>query len=212
MSKNLATTNKKDFTILKDGEAFISQTKIAELCGTDQSSISRFIKKSQHTLKLNKFNQLDSDSLELTIGYYAFESQRTNVIAQQNYRLLAKAGAKAYIYHQAGYQFDAKPREELLKNKRLAQHTWSDALKIHREKLGKTTKNFHYLNENKMLNRMLFNQPKIEEKELNNDQIELLEEARVLNGSLIKIGMEYKHRKAHLQNWFNNSKKPNLLS
>ena len=202
--KNLATTNKKDFTILTNGEAFISQTAIAKLCGVGQNAISQFIKKTGDTLNLNKLNQLDAKSLELVIGYYAFESQRPSKIAQQNYRLLAQAGAKAFIYTQAGYQFNAVSREDLLQHTREAQRTWSDALKEVRLIEGKDTKSFHYSNENLMLNKIVLGERRsFSEDEMSERDIELLEEARTLNGALIKVNIIYKERKVRLQDWFN---------
>lgn len=107
---NLATKNTSDFTVLNNGDAFISQTKVAVLCGVGQNSISQFITKTRDTLQLNDNSQLGHNSLELVIGHYAFDSQRTNEITLGNYRMLAKAGAKAYIYHEAGYIMEAKPK------------------------------------------------------------------------------------------------------
>ena len=106
--RNLAQMNTEDFTVNENGEAFISQTKVAELCGVVPHAISQQVVKTRDTLKLNEINQLHYESLELMIGYYAFDSQRTNDIACSNYRILAKAGAKAYIYNQAGYVMEAK--------------------------------------------------------------------------------------------------------
>ena len=100
--------NYNDFVVASDGSAFISQTKVAELCGVGQDAISKFLKRrTGHTYILNEFNQLHSDSMELVIGYYAFDSQRPTEKAVESYRMIAKAGAKAYIYHQAGYAMSA---------------------------------------------------------------------------------------------------------
>ena len=111
---NLATKNTTDFRVLNNGKAYISQTKVAVLCGVSQHAISQFVTKTHDTLIVNEFSQLDAKSLELVIGHYAFDSQRTNDVARTNYRLLAQAGAKAYIYHEAGYVISAKPKESAL--------------------------------------------------------------------------------------------------
>ncbi len=74
-------------------------------------AISQYVKKTRDTLNLNEINQMDADSLELVIAHYAFDSQRPTIKAIASYRLLAKAGAKAYIYHQAGYSLSAKKAE-----------------------------------------------------------------------------------------------------
>ena len=115
--------SKGDYTVADSGEAFISQTELARLCGTDQGSISRLIStyhnrkikqplegqcnKTQHTIIVNENNQLDIDSIELVIGHYAFESQRPTQQAMDSYRSMAKAGIKAYIYHEAGFELTA---------------------------------------------------------------------------------------------------------
>jgi len=104
---NLATKNKNDFTVTENGDAFISQTAVAKLCGVGQNSISQYVEKTRDTLQTNSTSQLSHNSLELVIGHYAFDSQRTNDIARNNYRVLAKAGAKAYIYHESGYVMKA---------------------------------------------------------------------------------------------------------
>ena len=75
---NLATKNTTDFRVLNNGKAYISQTKVAVLCGVSQHAISQFVTKTHDTLIVNEFSQLDAKSLELVIGHYAFDSQRTN--------------------------------------------------------------------------------------------------------------------------------------
>ena len=109
-SSLIATTSSVDFTVDKTtGEAYISQTKLAELCGVTQHAISQHVSKTRDTLKLNDINQIHEDSVELVMSHYAFESQRPNETALKNYRVLAKAGIRAYIYHMAGYVMEAKP-------------------------------------------------------------------------------------------------------
>ena len=202
--KNLATTNKTDFTILVSGEAFISRNKTATLCGVTQSAISQRLISLYPNLESNQ--QLTADLLQQLITYYAFDAGRyCTKEAQQIAKALMTAGAKAYIYHQAGYQFDAKPRQELLKNKRLAQWTWSDSLKFQRESLGKKTSNFHYSNENLMINQVVLGERRaFTESEMSNAQVELVEKARTLNGSLIDCCMTFQERKIKLQEWFSN--------
>jgi len=96
--KNLATKNTNDFTITESGDAFISQTAVSKLCGVGQDAISKHIVKTGHMLNINSINQLGFESLELVIGHYAFDSQRTNDVALNSYRTLAKAGAKVTAF------------------------------------------------------------------------------------------------------------------
>ena len=104
------TTSSVDFAVDQTtGEAYISQTKLAELCGVTQHAISQYVSKTRDTLKLNEINQIHEDSVELVMSHYAIESQRPNETALKNYRVLAKAGIRAYLYHMAGYVMEAKP-------------------------------------------------------------------------------------------------------
>ena len=84
------------------GNGYVSQTKVAELCGVTPHAISQRIRKTRDSLFLNENNQLCEDSVELVIGYYAFEAQRTSKKALASYRMMAVAGIRAFIYSQAG--------------------------------------------------------------------------------------------------------------
>lgn len=96
------------FKIRAKADAFISQVKVAELCGVARSSLQDYIFRNSGTLELNEINQLSANSLEQAAAFYAFESRAKNSTALSSYRTLAKAGAKAYIYSQAGYVFSAE--------------------------------------------------------------------------------------------------------
>jgi len=109
--KNLATKNSTDFTVLEDGQAFISQPKLASLINIPVGTLTSFISRSKEIS--NTINGLDANSLEIAVAHYAMTSRSTTVEAQALYRTLAQAGAKAYIYHQAGYVFEAKKPEVL---------------------------------------------------------------------------------------------------
>jgi predicted transcriptional regulator len=114
MELQILNTN-TDFRVNeKTGEAYVSQTKLAEMCGVGQDTISKYITKTRHTLNLNEINQLREDSVELVIGYYAFDSQRPSTKALQTYRIMAKAGIRAYIYSQAGYELKAEKKDSEL--------------------------------------------------------------------------------------------------
>jgi predicted transcriptional regulator len=101
------TINTSNFSITNDGDAFISQPIVAQLCGVSQQAISQYINKTRCDLNLNGSSQLSHESLELVVGHYAFDSQKSNVTALETYRTLAKSGAKAFIYHAAGYELKA---------------------------------------------------------------------------------------------------------
>lgn len=103
--------SQNEVTVFANGEAFISQTKVAELCGVKPHAISQWISKTRDNLNLNEYNQLDAKALELVIAYYAFDSQRTTKKAKDTARMFMKAGAKAYLYHEAGYTLTAEKQK-----------------------------------------------------------------------------------------------------
>ena len=103
--QELIATNSKDFTVTEQGDAFITQTKVAELCGVTQSTISDFTKNKTHSLKLNKINQLSAESAFYTLAHYA-EKGRPEAV--KSLIKIGQAGMKAYIYHQAGYTLKAE--------------------------------------------------------------------------------------------------------
>lgn len=104
---NLAKRNNNDFTVLENGDAFISQRKAAELLGVSHTTIQNWVNIA--TLNVNKNKQLSHDSL-LEVATRACAIGKPEAI---KFTLtLAKAGAKAYIYHQAGYTLEAKNQPE----------------------------------------------------------------------------------------------------
>ena len=104
---NLATKNINDFTVTETGEAFISQPKLANLLNINVGTVTSYISRSKEIT--NSSNGLDSNSLECAVAYFAMESKASTNEAKTLYRLIAKAGAKAYIYHEAGYTVNAAP-------------------------------------------------------------------------------------------------------
>lgn len=105
--KNLATKNTTDFTVLENGQAFISQRKAAELCGVGQSTIRDFF----HSNNIDVNQGVSAENLEKPITHYA---RKGRAEAVQTLILFAKAGAKAYIYHQAGYTLRAQTLPEVI--------------------------------------------------------------------------------------------------
>lgn len=202
--KNLAVTNTTDFTILENGDAFISQSKAANALGVPRSTLRGWIKSAtlKNDINTNEFNQLDARSFQKMVKVATLKGYEK---ADELLDLLLDLSAKVYIYEQAGYQFNAVPRSELLENKRLAQWVWSDSLKFQREKIGKKTSNFHYSNENLMLNQVVLGERRaFAEHEMTNKQIEILERGRTLNGAMIDLNLPFQDRKLKLIDWFNN--------
>ena len=105
---NLATKNTTDFTVLNSGEAYISRNKAAAILGVTKQAIGQRVS----ALHPNYYNNqpLTAEMLQQLDTYYAFDAGRyCTGEAQQLAKLLMKAGAKAYIYHEAGYVISATP-------------------------------------------------------------------------------------------------------
>lgn len=69
-------------------------------------SISKVISRDKLAhLKLNEINQIHAESVISVALYFSNKGQ---VKAQELLAILAKAGAKALIYHLAGYTLEAK--------------------------------------------------------------------------------------------------------
>ena len=136
--KNLATKNTTDFTVLNNGEAFVSQRKLAALLNINAGTVTSYISRSHEIT--NTINGLDSNSLECAVAYFAMESSAATPEAKELYRdvnaalnilrkghlalavgipalkgeedvnkKIGSAGIRVFNYHEAGYSFNAAP-------------------------------------------------------------------------------------------------------
>jgi hypothetical protein len=104
--KNLATLNVHDYLIKEDGSCYCTQQVAANLCGVSQSAINQFCLSN----KVDTKQGLTPKNLELLITHYAFDAkQHCTETARQSAKSLMHGGAKAFIYHQAGYKINAEP-------------------------------------------------------------------------------------------------------
>ena len=92
---------------LVTGEAFISQTKAAAELGIARSSLQKWLVKEQ--VKYDVKQGLSSEILALAAGYYALDSAAATPEAKELLRKISQAGAKAWLYHEAGYAVSASP-------------------------------------------------------------------------------------------------------
>lgn len=107
----------EDFTIMENGEAYISQRKLAEKIGIEKTTLTKAISRKSSFVsgwKLNEINQIHADSLHLVSGHYAQQGVKE---AARFLMEIAKAGARAWVYHEAGYTFNVvenpEPMDEL---------------------------------------------------------------------------------------------------
>lgn len=127
---NLATKNINDFTVLEDGQAFISQRKAAELCGVSQPAIAQFCL----SRKLDVKQGLSDNIVNMLINHYAFDAkQYCTKAARELLKVVSGVGVKAYIYHQAGYTFNAQPIPQLPQTLPEALRAFADEVESHNE-------------------------------------------------------------------------------
>lgn len=92
-----------------DKKIYTSQREVSRLIGIPQSTISDWVRKDPVTFNTNEFNQLDAKSvLKLAKSGHAKGYEKCSEFIE----LTEEAGVVAYLYHQAGYTLDAKPKED----------------------------------------------------------------------------------------------------
>ena len=125
MNANLATKNTTDFTVTESGEAFISQIKLSELAGVDPKTIRNWTQGVNQVLpcKLNKNNQIHYESV---VSVLAKSIAIGKSVAAKSLAVIASAGAKAYIYHEAGYKIKAEKQKPDF----YIPQTYGDALQL----------------------------------------------------------------------------------
>ena len=102
---NQATINQSDFTITDNGEAFISQTRAAQLLGLPKTTLHDWIHRNPNALNLNKKSQLDHKSFQKAV---LSERDKGNTQAIELFDKIMEGGAKAFIYHEAGFTMHAE--------------------------------------------------------------------------------------------------------
>ena len=108
MKTQLQTQDSKEVTVnISTGEAYISQAKAAEKLGIARSSLQKWLIREQ--VKYDVKQGLSSEIFSLAAGYYALDSSVATQEAKELLRMISQAGAKAYLYHEAGYSVSASP-------------------------------------------------------------------------------------------------------
>jgi len=95
-----------DVTIFDNGDAYISQVKLSELSGIPRSTLQDWIKSGtpKNEIKVNENNQIHYSSLSKIIKSGTLKGYGKCI---ELLDMLIEAGAKAYLYHLAGYKMDA---------------------------------------------------------------------------------------------------------
>ena len=90
---------------LATGEAFISQRKAAIEIGIPRPTLQSWI--DRHPDNYDVSQGLSSEIFSLAIQYYALDSKAATPEAKELLRKISQAGAKAYLYHEAGVTLNA---------------------------------------------------------------------------------------------------------
>lgn len=103
------STNAPTHEIVVDsstGEVYISQRKAAEKLGVARDSLKSFLERKvcthENELKSDISQGLNSEVFAACTHYYALDARNTTSEAKELLRKISQAGAKAYLYHEAG--------------------------------------------------------------------------------------------------------------
>lgn len=103
---NSLNTAPNDVTVnLATGEAYISQRKAAEKLGIARPTLQSWI--DRHPNNFDVKQGLSSEIFSLCIQHYALDSKAATQEAKELLRKISQAGAKAYLYHEAGVTLNA---------------------------------------------------------------------------------------------------------
>lgn len=107
---NAITANiTRDFIVDSvSGEAFISQRKCTDVTGVPNTTIQSYIK--NRAARYDTSRGIEADLFGKVVQYYAFKG---NAQCQELMSKIMESGAKAYIYHQAGFTLKATPTTPL---------------------------------------------------------------------------------------------------
>lgn len=103
------TTNvSSEIVVDANGEAWVSQTQVAKMCGVDRTSISTAIGRKYSYATgwiLNENNQLSTKSAYDATVYFATQGKPEAI---KTLAMIGEAGMKSYLYHLAGYTMKAE--------------------------------------------------------------------------------------------------------
>lgn len=101
-STQMVTT---EYHVETNGDAYISQRELERLLGLSPSTISKYLSRLHPNYMIGK--GLSPEMVETVCGYYAFDTRNPTEEAKAFAKVIMRAGAKDFIYHQAGYTLNA---------------------------------------------------------------------------------------------------------
>ena len=114
MSKQISTQTSNEVTVnTLTGEAYISQRKLAEKLSVPKSTVynwlNSFVRNFEGAVKPHTKQGLNSEIVAEAVQYFALDYSTPTQEAKELLRQINKAGAKAWLYHEAGYVVSASP-------------------------------------------------------------------------------------------------------
>ena len=114
MQQQISTQTSNEVTVnTLTGEAYISQRKLAEKLSVPKSTVynwlNSFVRNFEGAVKPNTKQGLNSEIVAEAVQYFALDYSTPTQEAKELLRQINKAGAKAWLYHEAGYTVSASP-------------------------------------------------------------------------------------------------------
>lgn len=112
---NTANVNSLNMEVIVDGngEAYISQRKAAEMLGVANTSLQYYLENIlSRAVNVELYQGLSSEIFAFSVQYYALDARNTTEQAKTLLKQISAAGAKAYLYHLAGYTMSAEVKVE----------------------------------------------------------------------------------------------------
>lgn len=135
MSKELASEESGNINFKVNnvtGEAYASQRATAKLCGVSQTAVFNKLK----SLNVDSSQGLTPETLQIVITYFAVDLSKGKAL--KTLSLLAQAGAKAFIYAQAGVQLKAISKfDEMRVNIDLLEAQEIELIRLEQDKADK---------------------------------------------------------------------------
>lgn len=188
---------------VRDNRPMVSSLKVAELFGRRHDNVLQTIRqelaKEISLLELKESEATNSRGKKIPV-FWLDERQALTVMpflggdtAREGQRKLVDA----YLAYRDA--FNNPSRANLVRAKRDACKVLTDSILEHRTEIGKSTVAHNYMAEQKLCNWVVGGKfQALDEKDLEDSEVELLRLIRERNAALIVAGIEYEERKRRL--------------
>ena len=106
MSNSSIVKQLNEVTVFKNGDAYISQRKLADILNVKDSTLRMHISRDHPQASTDQ--GLSPKMVFLVTAYFAYESKVSTQESRDLLKQIGEAGAKAYLYHLAGFSITAQ--------------------------------------------------------------------------------------------------------